>query len=287
MEKAFIEKNWPLTRVKVGEALGENNNLGIIESAEGKYVYKIARDWKTHEAVERDLSVFDFLNSIGFPHISRYLKTISGKGVVVVGNDLIYLIEYIEGTHPKASPETYAELGRITGLLHGIKDFPFETDFDADVIIEDLKETSKQFEFGKEYLKVVESLPSFHDLPKSLIHGDISPLNTIKKADETFILLDWDEAGIGTRILDIGHPLINQFISEDLEFFEDNARAFYKAYLKEQELSDEEMNRVFDSGMFWACMYIIYGDTAKRWKRIQWAIENKSVLEKLIRSCSS
>jgi thiamine kinase-like enzyme len=112
----------------------------------------------------------------------------------------------------------------------------------------------------------------------------VTPTNTIQNEGGDFIVIDWDESGIGVSVLDIGQPLINQFISEDLEFFEDKLKAFYQTYFRERKITDEEMNYIFDAGIFWACMYIIYGDTPKRWKRIKWAIENRKKLENLIKS---
>lgn len=285
LTKDLIEQNWPLAQVRICEVLRKSggSKTGIVESGEGKYIYKIAHDWKTSQTLERDLTAFDFLNAVGFKHISRLLKTKKGKRFVGTDEKLIYLLEYIKGENPISSLATYGELGRIMGILHKIQNFPFQTDFNADIVIADLKKNAKKFEFGREYLEVVSKLPSFQNLPKTLIHTDIAPTNTIKNKDGVFILVDWDEAGIGTTVLDVGQPLINQFISEDLEFYEDIATAFYKAYFKERKLTNKEMNYIFDAGMFWACMYIIYGNTAKRWQRIKWSIENRKLLENIVR----
>ena len=285
--KEVVEQNWPLAEVQIGELLRKSggSQVGIIESESGRYIYKIAHTWKTPTTIERDLTIFDFLNSVRFKNISRLLKTKDDKSFVAINGDkLMYLVEYIKGGHPDSSAKTYGELGRITGVLHKIQDFPFQTDFDADIVVQDLKKNSENFEFGKEYLEVVNNLPSFQNLPNTLIHTDISPTNTIQNESGDFIVIDWDEAGIGVSVLDIGQPLINQFISEDLEFFDDKLKTFYKAYFKERKITEEEMNYLFDAGMFWTCMYIIYGDTLKRWKRVKWAIENRKLLEEMIKS---
>ena len=124
LTKELIEQNWPLTGVQIGELLRRSggSRVGIIESNEGRYIYKIAHTWKTSTTIERDLTAFDFLNSVGFKHISRLLKTKRNKSHVVMNNDkLIYLIEYVKGDHPNSSVATYSELGRITGVLHSIQ----------------------------------------------------------------------------------------------------------------------------------------------------------------------
>ncbi|MEK7585227.1 MAG: aminoglycoside phosphotransferase family protein, partial [Patescibacteria group bacterium] len=198
LTKDLIEQNWPIDGVRIGELLRKSggSRVGIIESDHGRYIYKIAHTWKTSTTIERDLTTFDFLNDVGFNHISRLLKTKNGKAFVTINNNqLIYLIEYIDGVHPDNSAKTYGELGRITGVLHKVANFPFETDFNADIVVQDLKKNSGNFEFGEEYLKVVGNLPSFQGLPKTLIHTDISPTNTIQNKEGDFIVIDWDEAG--------------------------------------------------------------------------------------------
>lgn len=226
------------------------------------------------------------LNSIGFEHISQILQTNDGKNFIKIDdNKLLYLIKYIEGKHPDPTIETYKELGRITGILHKVKNFPFKTDFDADIVIMDLKKNADKFKFGKEYHEILNNLPSFQNLPQTLIHTDVSLSNTIVNENGTFILIDWDEAGIGTTVLDAGHPLINQFISEDLDVSENNIQAFYRSYFQINKLSNNEMKYIFNAGLFWACMYITYGNTHKRWQRIQWANKNRTFLENIIKSC--
>ena len=136
---------------------------------------------------------------------------------------------------------------------------------------------AERLSFKQEYLEVVQSLPSFDELPEALIHTDIGPGNAIDKENGDLVLIDWDDVGVGTRVLDIAFPLIQQFISEDREFLEENASAFYATYFSELKLTESEMNNLFPAALFIALMYIIYGDTEKRWKRIQWAIENRKV----------
>jgi Ser/Thr protein kinase RdoA (MazF antagonist) len=290
LTKDFIEQNWSLTEVEVGKILNNSGGariVGLLESQQGKYIYKIADEWKTEKSLARDLSSFDFLNDYGFKHISSLLKTKTGKTFIKNEGKFVYLMEYVEGHNPEPTPTTFAELGKITALLHKVENFPFQTDFDADVVVEELKKNSGDYAFGEEYLRIVNSLSTFKNLPKTPIHTDISPGNSIQKKDGTIILLDWDDVGVGVSVLDVGQPMINHFISEDLEFFKESARSFYKAYFNERKLTDEEMKVIFDAGLFYALMYIIYGDMEKRWRRIKWAIKNRETLESLIRECAN
>jgi Ser/Thr protein kinase RdoA (MazF antagonist) len=155
----------------------------------------------------------------------------------------------------------------------------------ADVIPEML-EIAETLSFGREYAQLVKTLPDFQALPLALIHGEITG-NCIQDRAGRMVIVDWDEAGIGTRVLDLGHPLIQAFLSEDLEWDERAARGYYEGYFARAALGDREIGCIFDAGLFYALRYVIYGNTAKRWARIKFAVRNREQLESLIRDAAS
>lgn len=284
----FFQTHWPVSSVSIGDTLKTTDggrNVAIVNTNEGKFVYKIADKWKTKDVLNRDLLAFELLLQKGFMHVPRLLKTKDGNLYAEIEGRFIYLLEYVGNKNPKPTIQTYAKLGKITAELHQIQDYPYKTEFHpAPIIAKDLVSIAERLPFKESYLKVVESLPSFDGLPEALIHTDIAPGNAIEKANGDVVLIDWDDIGVGIRILDISFPLIQQFISEDAEFSENNARAFYAAYFSKLKLTETEMNNIFPAALFIALMYIIYGDMEKRWKRIQWAIENRKMLEGVIRA---
>lgn len=120
------------------------------------------------------------------------------------------------------------------------------------------------------------------DLSQSLIHTDIGPHNAIKRHDGSIVLVDWDDAGVGTTILDLGFPLICHFVSEDLIFERENAKAFYDAYFSKRKLSTAERALIFDAGLFFALMYVPYGETQKHWERIKFSLVNKELISSVL-----
>ncbi len=278
----FLESHWPLSNVVVGDILQKSGEriTGRLQAKEGEFVYKIADERKTGTSLDKELIIFDFLPNKGFPHITKLLRTRKDGLYHSEENRCIYLLEYVEGKNPEPTPETYRKLGEITAELHAIEGYPYETEFDTNVIAKkDLPERAENFPFKEEYLKLVSSLPDFSPLPKALIHTDIGTVNTIERPDGSMVLIDWDDVGMGPAVLDIGIPLLQQFTSEDGQFFKENAQAFYGAYFSTRTMSPEEKGHIFDAGLFIALDYIIYGDTNKRWQRIQWALEHKKELE--------
>ncbi len=283
-----FEKNWPLSGVSLGEILKRTEGgrtVAIINAREGKFVYKVADEWKTKEALDRDLFAFKLLPQQGFSHIPLLLNTSEGRAYAELEGEFVYLFEYVGDRNPGPTVETYEKLGQLTAELHLIRDYPYRTEFHpAPIIAKNLVSKAAMLSFKDEYLKVVQSLPSFGGLPETLIHTDIAPSNAIEKDNGDLVLVDWDDVGVGIRVLDIAFPLIQQFVSEDGEFLENNARAFYGGYSSKVKLTEKELNRMFPAALFIALMYILYGDTKKRWKRIQWAIANQKVLEGVIRA---
>src|SRR5262249_16529810 len=133
------------------------------------------------------------------------------------------------------------------------------------------------------FLSLTTALSDLDALPSSLIHFEANLKHAIQKPEGTIILLDWDEAGRGATVLDPLYHLISYFVSEDLMFDANLARAFYSTYLSKHPLSAQELNHLFDASLFHALRYLIWGDTEKRWKRVQWAVEHRELLETVYR----
>ncbi len=287
LESKDIEAYWPLTGVRLGPILKKtdgNRSVSIIDSNEGKYICKIADEWKTSEYLKKDLLAYELLPARNFHHISKLLKTNNNQPYVEVTGKNVYLLEYVEGENPIPSRITYTKLGGIIAELHSVMDYPYPTQFQPLAIIQnDLPSLVRDQPFQAEYMDIVRSLPDFNALPTTLIHTDVAPVNAIEKSDGEIILIDWDDVGVGVRILDIAFPLIQQFTSEDCEFNTGIAKAFYNAYKAKIQLTDKELDRIFDAALFIALMYIIYGNIEKRWNRIQWSLKNRSTLEQVFK----
>lgn len=283
--KEDFENSWPLTNVKIGKILQKSGERIVCElsSSEGNFVFKIADPSKTEEKLKRDIFAFDFLKTKNFQNIPTLLKTKEGDGYKRLDNQFVYVMERIDGKTPERTPENWARLGEIAARLHGISDYPYETLFTVESETPKFAETAKKLSFADEYMKFVESLPNFSGLSTSLIHTDIGPHNAIQKPDGVIVLTDWDDAGIGTTILDLGFPLICHFVTHELNFEKEKAEAFYSTYFSKRNLPDTEKSLIFDASLFFALMYIPYGDTEKHWQRIKFAVQNKKLISSVLK----
>ncbi len=283
IDPKILEKYWPVENVAIEKVFLQLSSHGRtaakFSATEGDFVYKIASNYKTADALQKELGVFDFLNAKDFKHISELVKTKDGKLFQQVDGKLVYVLKYIEGENPKSNPVSWKKIGEVTAELHTIQGYPFESDFKpAEIIAKHFPERAATLPFGEEYMKIASTIRDFGSLSKALVHTDISCSNSIETPDGNIIFVDWDDAGMNPAVLDVGFPLISQFISEDGEFQQENAKAFYSAYFSKRKITDEEKDHIFDAALFVALFYIIYGDIEKRWKKIQWAIENKEKL---------
>ncbi len=115
-----------------------------------------------------------------------------------------------------------------------------------------------------------------------LIHGEINEANARRRADGEVVLLDWDQAGIGPVALEYGYPLIAAFVSEDLVIDHDSARGFYRGYTGVGGHID--CDRLFDAALFHALRYMWFGEDARRWERILFALSHEHLLTSLASS---
>lgn len=55
------------------------------------------------------------------------------------------------------------------------------------------------------------ALDYFEDMPCTLLHGDAHPWNAICSDDGAVTLIDWDSAGLGPSIVDLGFLLLSAY----------------------------------------------------------------------------
>lgn len=284
IREGWLEEIWGLHNVRFGKIFHESHEstdgrvTGEIISDEGKFVYKIPSPFKTRGGVEKDTQVFDALRERDFLAVPKLRKTKDGNNFQSTDSRFIYLIEFIDGENLKSTPEDYRTLARVIARMHEIGGFPFETDFAPASIIKDLHQEAEQYSFCGDFRKFLSSLPDFTTLPKTVIHTDIHPDHAIRKPDGAVVRIDWDDAGIGPTVLDLGYIMF-QFITEDLLLGRENLAAFYETYFSARRIKNEEVKYMFDGGLFFAMMYLKFGDVNKRWKRIRWAVRNRSRIE--------
>ncbi|MFY9228109.1 MAG: aminoglycoside phosphotransferase family protein [Candidatus Microsaccharimonas sp.] len=285
----IIRSNWDLTNAEVAEVLQQSGERVVykISSQEDSYVFKTSSLSKSRSQIEKDVAIFPYLEKHHFP-APRLLKTKTGADFIEYREQFLYALTFIDGLRPEANEVNYKQLGKLTADLHKLTDYSVHTDFNAASVIEEMIEKNKVYPIGDKYEHLLKSLPDFEVMPKSLIHTDIGLHNTVQKPDGQIVLVDWDDAGIGTRILDIGFPLICGFVSNN-SFDSTNAQAYYASYFQNIDLTPEEKSHIFDAGLFYILMYSIFDGTGidqANWEKAQFAVAHRPLLETMTDTAS-
>ena len=250
----FIEKEYDLRNISIDSILQEKGGRSVykINTDKGIFVYKSSNEAKTEEEMAKDMYIFEFSEKKGFENIPKILKTKSANNFVKNDRGYVHIMEFIDNGEPMDNTENWKEIGRITAQLHNFQNYKYETSFTPESEKETYKEIAKNIPFGQEFLEIAKNLPDFKNCSKSLIHSDIGLHNTAKNKEGKLFFLDWDSVGIGITILDLGFPLLSQFLDNELVFKKENAMAFYNTYFENKTLSKEDKELIFDAGLFFS-----------------------------------
>lgn len=279
-----IAASWPLSSVALGPVLEGFGGgvVQVIETKQGRFVCK-----RAGHLSERSTLVLDFLAERSFAHAPRVVHTDAGTRTLRNEGATFLVMEHIDGAVPTPTAGKHAKLAAILAHLNSIDDYPVPAPITVDAIRPAFHQISRRLERPADrarFAEVANSLGDIDRLPRSLIHFESSLGNTIERPDGSLVLVDWDEAGTGARVLDAGKPLISAFISEDLRFDVAGARAFYDAYQARLTLSAEERDAMFDASLFHALRSVAWADPEIRWRRIEWAIEHRHEIMSAVRS---
>jgi Ser/Thr protein kinase RdoA (MazF antagonist) len=282
----LIEQNWSLHNVRIEADLKgfDGRMVYHITTDEGEFVAKIRESFYSESEIEKELFIFDFLQSKNFRHAPLLLKCQDGSSFRKMSEGFAYIYHFIKGKQPKPSTDNYRKLSEITALLHQLRGYPYSAKWStSDVIGHIVSDRSPNLpsKIKGEYLQIAENLSQMKNLPVCPVHGDISLSNSLQTPSSDIVLIDWDGCAINHRVLDIGYPLL-QFLSKDLIFDEAAAEAFYAGYFSIQRITNEELSSLFDAALLPALNFIHFGDINENWARIKWLCRHQEWLLKML-----
>lgn len=255
-------------------------------------------DGRSHDKLESDIAVLKFLEEQNYP-ASRIKPTKDGKSLFEFNNQSGLVTSYIEGKHPELNAGTIENIGILMAQLHSL---PISSEIPKSTwnVIEGRKLinqnirnlSSQKIEHWDEIIpqltQAFDELPDLTELPPVLIHTDIGPNNAIESSDGKLSLIDWDDAGVGQSVVDIGNVLSQILISfkdnESLEpqFDQELAEAFFKGYQSIRQLNDEEKQNITAGMEFAALAYVLLEWIPKialqNWERYKFAKEKKELI---------
>lgn len=294
--KYFLEKNWKLSNISQSRILQEKGGREVlhITSNEGSFVVKIYNANTAESEVTRNTEIFEIIKNSGFHNIPSLIKTIDNKTYTSFNGRFIFLMEFISGRILTKSKEDEFKLGVQMANLHRIKNCDIKSGVDTKERIKNMLLRFVNYSFKQEYDSVVNNLPDFNKFEQCLIHTDIFPKNAIENDKGEVILIDLDDAGLGSKYVDLGYPLITQFVqfkdrlpdtlpqeSNEVYFESELAKFFYDGYSSISPIRQDEKELIFAGAVFMQLMYMPeYGEEAVPflWKQLKFALENKELL---------
>lgn len=282
MEKVL--KHWKFGSAEVVERFREDSPRVIckIRAENQFFILKGIPDEKPECVIRGNVAAHRFLgNEKGMA--PRVFAAGNGDLYVRENGFWFYLLEYIDGQLMKPSVENEYRLGKFARQYHSFTEYTDQTG-----LTEDKQRFYGWFaerSFKPAFDKILDGLPDFCALDRCLIHTDLGPHNVIVTPDNRLILIDLDDAGLGSRHLDLGYPFICQFVEHDgemsLTYRFDYAQAFLRGYYEYEEITRKEYDALWDGAAYMQVSYMkCYGSDAvdSLWKILEFGLAQKEAL---------
>jgi Ser/Thr protein kinase RdoA (MazF antagonist) len=218
--------------------------------------------------VAGDAAVLQYAAAAGIP-AEPLVRAADGRPFVDFDGGAVLVTGHISGEPPPRDAHDLRQLGEIAGRLCSLRpppDDPLLNRRAGSLPAEDLASgrawlasaragapTSWRERFDRLGADLAATSDLEH-LPRSLIHSDCQLVNAIRAGDGRVILIDWEGAGLGPRIVPLGLVLYSTVVQSageperpvDLALVEPIARGF----ALHASLSDAELNHLADAVRF-------------------------------------
>lgn len=287
-KKIIIEdilKQWSLSDPKIEKEFNKESSRIILKISDGpnQMLLKGIPDTVLEEAIIGNVTAHKFLKEKGnlAPDI---LATSTGLDYIHIEGYWFYLMEFIEGSNLKETVKDETDLGRLARKLHSFTDYMRTTALNQNK--ERFYDWFKDKEFKKKFDEILDTLPDFNEYDSCLIHSDIGPHNSMRRNTGELVFIDLDDAGVGSRYLDLGWPFIMQFVdlnhsTKEMHYRFDLAKAFLSGYYENDRISENEYDLLWYGAIFMHISYMqCYGPYAvdSLWNILKFGIEQKDIL---------
>ena len=266
---------------QIAEYTFEDRGIYRIDFSDGRsYVLRAFR-YDVKEILQSQAALYACLEQQAYP-APRILHTINGGAIALHEDWMALMVSYVEGSLADFSPEHLTLLGAQLGELHALSehilDRPGSSAFPTSRLhprelqkhelasheVAHLPEVLRTL--YKASIETIDTLQQATQLPITLLHGDCWPHNAVVTEDGQLTLIDWDCAGLGTAILDVGYLLLTCHLGRPQlpKMHADPARieAVMRGYCQQRRLTVNELvvlreavhfetaRRVLANGMF-------------------------------------
>ncbi|WP_238362514.1 phosphotransferase enzyme family protein [Actinopolymorpha pittospori] len=282
----LLREGWGLTGVSLLQRLQTypTRYVGRIVCDQGCFAVKVDAD--PGPGVEGSQHVQLAVARALAHHVPAIVPDLSGAPYVVDKDGRrLTVFEDIRGGQPTSSAPTWHRLGAILAQMHALPTVSKDFAIPVQAAANELDQQASDYPFAEDLRSLTHRVRRISDQPAATIHGEVNLSNVRQRPDGDLVLLDWDAAGTGPIALDLGYPLICVFHDEDLTWHPDRAAAFYAGYAENSTGTIPSPEQIFDAALMHALHYLRFANTAQRWARARYAINQEArLLEFLART---
>ena len=285
--------HWELDNPEIGEQFNEDSARLIfrIKTHSQDYLLKGQPCGVSENTIKSNVRAHLFLgNEHGMA--PKLYPTKTGEYYISAQGYWFYLMEFIDGREMEETPEDEYKIGQAARKLHSLLGYDVESPFTQSK--ERFYDWFRKHSFVKDFDAILDAIPDFELLDQCFVHTDIGPHNMMLRQNGEVAFIDLDDAGIGSRYLDLGWPFIMQFVdfnhdTEEMKYRFDLAQSFLRGYFGEEKVSREEYDLLFQGAIQMHVSYMqVYGPYAvdSLWKILLFGIEQKEVLWEMLQEDS-
>lgn len=196
-------------------SLGISNSNYRIDLADETVLLKISND-KNQQQLAEEQAILVYLKNQSYPYSLKPIPLLDGEFIYSYGAYFGVVYPFVQGIPPGPSDYTCQEVGRAMAELHNIKHDSQQllnlrrheaVGFGAQEIQAYTESASCPGDFKKMFEYLFEDLLTGFkqaNFATGIIHGDLYYDNTLFDHNKISTVLDFEQAGLGEYILDLG-----------------------------------------------------------------------------------
>lgn len=225
-----------------------NSNYKVTLENQTEVLLKISND-KTIPQLENEQRILQVLHKYGFEFSPKAFETISGKPIYTHNDFYGVIFPFIKGLAPSMTKTVVSQLGETLAKLHSLEIHGEDLDsirphdlvgFGGmhiyDYSISKSAPVDFCYAFNKIFVNKLLDIP-YDIFPAGIIHGDLYLDNSLFHDDEIQTLIDFEQAGRGRFILDLGIALSGSCLNSNKDNIDLELKAsFLAGYEKQRKL---------------------------------------------------
>jgi len=238
---------------------GISNSNFKIELSDKNILLKISDDKGEQDLLE-EIHLLRFLKLQNFPFSIYPIERPNGEVIYNYKDKVGVIFDFVEGSIPDINEESCKKIGQAMGTLHNLKPDNALRSYESvgygpQKILKYLEQKSCPIDFKKIFYDIFpDSLERYKStsFQEGFIHGDLYFDNTLFLNGDLKVIVDFEQAGIGPFILDLGISISGTCL-ENGKISKKLMNSFISGYESNRKLANQEktfLNEAVLIGLF-------------------------------------